>query len=236
MTLRYAPASPATLLGAPGETRLELKGAATTFTLDVREGKHELRLGTAPEGLQLVVAADDLDGFLSKLLGGTDLHVPIPCRLEWSNRSGLSFSAGAGFAVSVAPHLALGPVVVDRLDLGVTTTVGGPPNLLVETAVTLSGALGPVAFAVEAMGLRLTCRFEDGNAGPFDLGVGFKPPSRGRHRHRRRGRSPAAASSPSITRTAATPASSSSRSTRCRSPPSASSTPGCPTASPASRS
>jgi hypothetical protein len=177
LSLVYAPAEPLFLLGRPGHTRLQLGGAAATFDLDVEDGKLELRLGAAVQELTLVVAGGDLDGFLSKLLGGTDLRVPVPCRIEWSNRSGLSFTVGAGFAVSAYPHLALGPVVVDRVDLGVVTTVGGPADLNIEAAATLSGAIGPVAFAVDAMGLRLTCRFQDGNAGPFDLGVGFKPPA-----------------------------------------------------------
>jgi hypothetical protein len=177
LSLVYAPAEPVFLFGRPAVTRLQLKGAAATFDLDFTNEKLELRLGATVQELALVVAAGDLDGFLSKILGGTDLRVPIPCRIEWSSRSGLSFTVGAGFAVSLYPHLALGPVVVDRLDLGVTTTVDGPPDLNVEAAVTLSGALGPVAFAVEAMGLRLAVRFQDGNAGPFDVGLDFKPPA-----------------------------------------------------------
>lgn len=177
MTLRYAPGAPAVLLGASDASRLELKGAAASFALDVRDQQAELRLEVAAEQLTLVVAAGDLDGFLATLLGGTDLRVPVPARIAWSSRTGLGFTVGAGFAVSVYPHLALGPVVVDRLDLGVTTTVGGPPDLHVDAAVTLSGALGPVAFAVDAMGLRLTVRFQNGNAGPVDVDLGFKPPA-----------------------------------------------------------
>ena len=50
------------------------------------------------------------------------------------------------------------------------------PDLNAEVAVTLSGALGPVAFSVDAIGLRFRCVFQDGNAGPFDVGLGFKPP------------------------------------------------------------
>jgi hypothetical protein len=177
LSLVYAPAAPLFLLGRPQETRVQLGGAAATFDLDFKNGTLELRLGATVQELALVVAAGDLDGFLAKLLGGRDLRVPVPCRIEWSNRAGLSFTAGAGFVVSLYPHLALGPVAVDRLDLGVTTTVGGAPDLNLEAAATLSGALGPVTFVVDAMGLRLMCRFQDGNAGPFDVGFGFKPPA-----------------------------------------------------------
>jgi hypothetical protein len=177
LSLIYAPAAPLFLLGAPEKSRLQLAGAAATFDLDFVNEKLELRLGATVHELTLVVAADDQDGFLAKILGGRDLRVPVPCQIGWSNRSGLSFTVGAGFAVSLHPHLALGPIVVDRLDLGIVTTVGGPPDLNLEAAVTLSGALGPVAFAVDAMGLRLACRFQDGNAGPFDVRMGFKPPA-----------------------------------------------------------
>jgi hypothetical protein len=177
LSLVYAPPTPLFLLGAPEKTRLQLAGASATFDLDVQSGKLELRLGATVDQLTLVVAAGDLDGFLSRVLGGRDLRVPIPCRIEWSNRTGLSFTAGAGFAVSLYPHLALGPVSVDRFDLGVVTTVGGAPDVNAEVAVTLSGALGPIAFSVDAIGLRFRCVFQDGNAGSFDVGLGFKPPS-----------------------------------------------------------
>ena len=37
--------------------------------------------------------------------------------------------------------------------------------------------LGPVTVAVDNVGLRLRTAFQDGNAGPFDIELGFKPPN-----------------------------------------------------------
>src|SRR4029453_1395255 len=99
VTLRYAPQSPAMLLGAPGKTRLELKGAATSFNLDFRNGQLELQLEAAPQDLHLVIAAADLDGFLGQLLGSGEKKIPITLAAQWSNRSGFNFTGGAGLEV-----------------------------------------------------------------------------------------------------------------------------------------
>ena len=43
--------------------------------------------------------------------------------------------------------------------------------------VGLRGALGPVSFAVDGLGMTLDLRFAPGNAGPFGLRVGLQPPT-----------------------------------------------------------
>ena len=43
--------------------------------------------------------------------------------------------------------------------------------------VGFSGVLGPVSFVVDGLGMTLDVRFSPGNAGPFSLRVGLRPPS-----------------------------------------------------------
>lgn len=179
VTFKYAPQTAALLLGTPGKTRLELKGASSTFALDFRSGQLELQLSAAPQDLRMVLNASDLDGFLGSLLGGGEKVLPIVLSLAWSNRTGFNFTGGAGFEVSTHPHLSAGPFRVDRLDLALKSTfsTAQAPDLKAEAGAVLSGKLGPVSFVVEGLGVSVTVAFEDGNAGPFDIDAGFKPPT-----------------------------------------------------------
>lgn len=179
VTFKYAPQTPALLLGTPGKSRLQLKGAESSILLDFRNGQLELQLAAAPQDLKIVLNAGDLDGFLGQLLGSGERTLPIVLSAGWSNRTGFNFTGGAGFEVSTYPHLNAGPFRVDRIDLALKSTfsTGQAPDLRVEAGTVLSGKLGPVSFVVEGLGVSVAVAFEDGNAGPFDIESGFKPPT-----------------------------------------------------------
>ncbi len=178
-TLRYAPPSPALLLGAAGKSRLEFKGAATSFALDIPAGQAELRIEAALEDLKLVIAAADVDGFLGELFGGKDVTVPLPLSVRWSNRTGIGFVGGTGFEVSLPGNLRIGPLTLQQIQLALRSTLasGQAPDLILEAGASLGGQIGPVGVAVDNVGLRLASSFTDGNAGPFDIALGLKPPS-----------------------------------------------------------
>ena len=178
VTLHYAPPSPNVLLGTPGKSRLELKGAKTSFNLDLRNGQLELQLQAAPQDLQVVIAAADLDGFLGQLLGSGEKKIPVTLVTQWSNRTGFDFTGGAGFQISTHPHWSLGPLQIDRLDLGIKSSFepGHPPDLKAEVTTALAGNLGPVTFTADGIGVSLSVDFAEGNAGPFDISYGFTPP------------------------------------------------------------
>ncbi len=178
-TLRYAPPSPALLLGAAGKSRLEFKGATTSFALDIPAGQAELRIEAALEDLKLVIAAADVDGFLGELFGGKDVTVPLPLSVRWSNRTGIGFVGGTGFEVSLPGNLRIGPLTLQQIQLALRSTLasGQAPDLILEAGASLGGQIGPVGVAVDNVGLRLASSFTDGNAGPFDIALGLKPPS-----------------------------------------------------------
>ena len=176
--LQYSPASSVLLLGISGKSRLEAKGASTSFALDFRDGQLETRLEAVPEDLKLIVAPADLDGFLGQLFGQNEITIPITLGLRWSNRSGFNFIGGAGFEVSIHPNLSVGSLRIEQLDLGIRSTVDSnqAPDLTADVGVTVAGDLGPVSFSVEGIGLRSSAVFANGNAGPFDIQFGFAPP------------------------------------------------------------
>jgi hypothetical protein len=164
VALEFEPEAPALLLGEPEATRLQVGRMRAGLELDIVEGELELRASVAPEELALVLDGADQDGFLAQLLGGP-VTVPIPLAIEWSSRTGLTFSGSTDLSLSAYPQLALGPVRVDALELAVRGAE--PPGLDVEAGLGLSGALGPVAFVLDDVGLRLRLSFAPGNAGPF---------------------------------------------------------------------
>jgi hypothetical protein len=172
-SLVFAPSSPKLLLGEPGATRLQLVGTSVGLDLDDRAGQIELRVSLQLNGFAFVLATGDADGFLARLLGG-DVTVPVPVTIQWSSRTGLTFSDSAALAISSYPHLLLGPVEVDKLALAVRSA---GQDLTLDASAGLTGAIGPVEVTVNDVGMQLHLRFAQGNAGPFDIAAGFKPPT-----------------------------------------------------------
>lgn len=170
--LSYAPGTGSPLFGQPDGTRIELAGGRLFADLDLRAGELDLRLGAEPRGLALVLSAASLDGFLSSVLGDGETRIDTPLAISWSNRTGLDLAAGAGLERSFYPHRDLGALHFDRIDLGLRLSAGGgrPARLEARAVAAFGGKLGPVAFAVDGLGVHLPVSFEDGNAGPFDVG------------------------------------------------------------------
>jgi hypothetical protein len=167
--------SPRALLGESAGTRLQVAGVMAELDVDVRADGVELRASVVLNDLRLVVAAGDQDGFLADLLGG-DLSIPIPLEIQWSSRTGLTFSGSPGITVRSYPHLKVGPVRLEELALTVDGGPGGTPALRLTATLVLTGMLGPVEFVLEGVGIGTQLLFADGNVGPFDVSVGFKPP------------------------------------------------------------
>jgi hypothetical protein len=177
--LDFKLAATTVLLGSAGATRLELKSASLDLAAQSTNGELDVVLGAETDGLAFVLAAKDLDGFLGELLGRSDRTIPIALGVRWSNRTGFNFTGGAGFAVSTHPHLSLGPVRIERLDLAAKPAAdsGSSPSVTLQVGAALSATIGPVTAAADGIGVSLALVFADGNAGPFDLDVGFMAPS-----------------------------------------------------------
>jgi hypothetical protein len=178
-TLRHLPAGPELLLGDPSGTRLTMQGAAASLELDTGQDGLEVTAGLEVQALTLVLAAQDEDGFLGDVVGDREASFALPLRVRWSSRTGLSLAAGGGLALTETTARRLGPVTVQALHLAVrgSTEPDRPPGLVVEAGASLGAGIGPVSASVANTGLRLTVTFTDGNAGPFDVDVGFMAPS-----------------------------------------------------------
>jgi hypothetical protein len=177
--LAYEGADPGILFGEPGGIRLELAKALISGEIDFKNAELEFKVAVQPQDMNLVIAPGSLDGFLGNALAGQEAKIAFPISLTWSNRTGLDFTAGAGFEVSLYPHFDIGILHFDRIDLAVRLVTGADvtPALSVRSAAALSGALGPIGYSVDRIAAELAIVFQQGNAGPFDIDFRILPPT-----------------------------------------------------------
>ncbi|MEU1268502.1 DUF6603 domain-containing protein [Streptomyces sp. NPDC005799] len=116
------------------------------------------------------------DGFVSKVVGGEGVQAQFSLGLGLSNIGGIYFKGASGLVIRLPLHLALGPIDLNHLSLGAEFKGNG----LNVTAVTgLAARLGPLAAAIEDLGVRVLFAFppaRDGNLGPVDVAFAFQPP------------------------------------------------------------
>jgi hypothetical protein len=173
----FTPASPVILFGDADHTRLQFQGAAVDLAADVRVGKLETSLGADLDGLTLVIRPADADGFLSTILGGADVTLPIPAGIAWSNLSGVSFKGSGGFEVTLSTHLSLGPIDIDAVSVKLGLTADPPQKIALEVGASILADLGPLSVAIDHTGIGVYLLPQKGNAGPIDLSIGFLPPN-----------------------------------------------------------
>ncbi len=172
----FNPSDPAIVFGEPGGTRLQFKGASLDLAATFGASAFEFTFGAQMTDLALVLAAGESDGFIKKILGDGETTIAVPLGIEWSNISGFSFKGSGAFEVALYPHLSLGPIDITELIIRLAVPSDPKPKLNLEIGASLSGDLGPLKFSVEEIGLGVYVTFEHGNAGPFDVDLGFKPP------------------------------------------------------------
>lgn len=175
-SLIYAPSDATLLLGRSSATRIEVQGATFGLSVDGSGADTEVAIDVETSGLSLVIAASESDSFLQSLLGDSEITSSFDTTLRWSSKTGLAFEAGALFDLTIPLDLSIGPVHVDavHVEIGGETS---PPSAFVSAGVTFGASLGPFSFSVEDIGLRFDLLFQEGNAGPFDVGCSFKPPT-----------------------------------------------------------
>jgi len=173
----FTPATPTLLIGSPKDTRLEFKSASIDFGARSINGEFDAILGGQLKGLALVLSAGEGDGFIQKILGSGETRVEMTLGIEWSRANGIRFTGSGAFEVAVHPHLSLGPISIDEIDIRLAIPSPTPPDLRLELGAVISGELGPLTFFVQGIGLKVDAEFSPGNMGPFDLDLGFKPPN-----------------------------------------------------------
>ncbi|MCI0390505.1 MAG: hypothetical protein MOB07_17310 [Acidobacteria bacterium] len=130
------------------------------------------------DGLILKIGSADADGFIAKLLSGAKIEGQFDLGLEWLADSGLRVKASGGVEIAVPIHTTLGPIELNTVYVALRILQDGTLSLEVSTALT--GLLGPLTAVVDRIGAIVDFRFDegtDGDFGPFDLDLRFKPPT-----------------------------------------------------------
>lgn len=130
------------------------------------------------DGVTLQIGTSDSDSFIGSLLSSAQIQGQFDFGLQWQADTGLKIKASGGIQIAIPIHKALGPIEFDVVYLALNIQSDGTLSLEVSTALT--GNLGPLTVAVDRIGALLNLRFAkgaDAKFGPFDLSLGFKPPS-----------------------------------------------------------
>jgi hypothetical protein len=180
---RNEDARPFSIIGGNDLVRLEADnltvgaalevGASTTVPVSV-----EPRLISDIAGLKLTIGSAGADSFLASLLAGLDIDGVFDLGLEWRGAEGLVIKAAGGLEVAIPMHQSLGPVEFETLFIVFSFDSDGAVTL--ELSATITGLLGPLAAAVERMGVTLNLTFTEGAGGrfgPIDASLAFKPPN-----------------------------------------------------------
>lgn len=174
-----APSTPWVLIGGSEETRLEMDGLRIAMQLQGTVSQPEFVLDMNTDGIRLVIALGEADGFLSDILGGEDLAISLDPSLQWSSQDGVKFGGSAGFEFTVPLDLTLGPVWIKEVRLALE---GGTEGVNLECTTTGSIELGPFIMSAQDIGMLAKVEpREEGDArgtfGPVDVSVGFRPPT-----------------------------------------------------------
>jgi hypothetical protein len=142
--------------------------------VEVRGGQPDVTIDATLSGGRIVITMSEADGFLAKTLPQDGISFDFGFGIHWSQRNGLRLEGSGGLETTLALNLDLGPIRIQSLLIGLHVSGDG---LTLELGVTGGLNIGPVAATVDRVGVKGTLAFHQGNLGPVDLGLGFKPPT-----------------------------------------------------------
>ena len=140
---------------------------------------HEQELGFELEVLELrlKVGSEKADSFVDQVLSGIQIETTCDLTLGYSSLEGAYFKGAGGLEVVVPLHLTLGPICLESILIG----IGIQNGFLITLAASFNAQLGPLAAAIDRIGLRIPVSFppnQDGNLGPVRIESPlFKPPT-----------------------------------------------------------
>ena len=166
---------PFRLFGQPEGTRLEIRHQAVS--LFVKPGSPlEFGLGYDLSGLALVIDPNGSDNFIKNIFGDKVREIQFPIVVQWSNTNGISFVGSGTFEFEVNTHFKIGPIEFTDVKVAIKAPQG-QNKVTTDIGTNIKGDLSAIVFTVDNIGLRTTLNLDDGNAGPFGIDIGFKPPT-----------------------------------------------------------
>ncbi len=162
-----------TLLSFPGGGLIDVDSIAFGGGIDAAQGKLTPSFAAKLSGGRAAIKPGESDSFLSSILPANGVELKFDLGMRWS-ATGMSFEGSAVAAIDFPLHFSIGPLRIDGLHVGLSPSEAG---IGVETSFAASTSLGPLTVAVDRVGAQAMLAFHDGNLGPIDLALDFKPPS-----------------------------------------------------------
>ncbi|WP_405057099.1 hypothetical protein OG474_30730 [Kribbella sp. NBC_01505] len=168
---------PKVIIGSPGGTRLQYRKVGGGGGLRLSgNGDADVYAEFELQGLEFVFEPSGADGFIGKLLPSAGFDFKTDLTVGFSSVQGFYFKGTSNLEIQVPAHLKLGPVEIDGLTISASPSDGKLP---IGLGTTIKADLGPFKAVIEQIGMSATFEFRsgnDGNLGPLDLSIGFKPP------------------------------------------------------------
>ncbi len=162
------------LIGSAGGSRLSLQGLGfSTFIQSVAD-KIDIGFEGEIQAIRLVIKGGEGDGFLQKILSGLNVQAESSLAFGFSLLNGFYLRGGAKFELDFAVHIDLGPLHLNGMKF---TLEPANDHFKLQSGVTIGADLGPLKAVVENIGIESLLSFKQGNLGPMDLSIGFKPPN-----------------------------------------------------------
>ena len=184
LRFRAAQASgdPFLIFGNPEGSRLQVESfgleASAGFNFDSGSSASAEGLVSGEiKGGRLEIDMGEGDGFLADILSGLNIASDFELGFGVSSEEGVFFVGSAELEVQLPAHIDLGPIEINAL----TFRVGIDDNTFpLSVSADIMAQLGPIAASVEDIGVRGVLSIppdkNDGNLGPLQFDIGFKPP------------------------------------------------------------
>ena len=183
LTAKPADASQSIILvGQTGGSRLQADsfafgmGMTITWNSDVGQAIAEPLVQATVSGGKVVIDMSEADGFLATVLSGVHVEAGFDLKATWAPDTGIHITGGAQLEIDLPLHLSLGPIDFQTLYLVAGASDAGIP---LEISAGLGLTLGPIEASVDRVGVKGLLTFPDhnGNLGPANLAINFKPPN-----------------------------------------------------------
>ncbi len=151
--------------------------AGLNFDANNMEASAKLNVSGEIVGGKLVVDASGGDGFISTLMSAIKLESDFSMGFGFDSEDGLYFTGSSTLEIQLPTHVDLGPVSIDAITLSVGIEDSSFP---ISISANVGASLGPLQTAIEGIGVTGTLSVaenpEDGNLGPLNFDIAFKPP------------------------------------------------------------
>jgi hypothetical protein len=129
------------------------------------------------DGATLQIGASQGDGFLQKIMPSQPVALDFDLTVGFSSKIGLYFGGSLDLEVKLPTNVNIGPIALQGVTVKLKPEDGKIPLIL---GADISVHLGPLDIVVQNVGVVVTLSFpanRDGNLGPMQVDLGFKPPS-----------------------------------------------------------